>query len=130
MADAFDQGDVERAITFLLGDLDLARGAVLVVLALHDLDGHADVTQRLGDIPVAEAWIEPSAVPAEEGVVDIAMPAREPWLQIALDIVLSRLPDRLEPHLLDDEMRREQNDSAYAVILHAARIERRDRGAV
>src|SRR6516164_6618033 len=69
--------DVDGTIAFVLGDLDLAHGAILIVRALDDRDRHADEGEIFRDIPVAEFRIEPGAVPAVEGVVDVPVPARE-----------------------------------------------------
>ena len=43
---------------------------------------------------------------------------------------LAGADDLGEAHVLGEEMRRDQHEAAHAVILHAARIDRRDRGAV
>src|SRR5438309_9508558 len=48
----------------------------LPIYTLQDRRGHADVGQKFRNIPVAELWIEPGAVPAVEGVVDVLVPAR------------------------------------------------------
>ena len=77
VAHARQQRDLDRAVAFLLRDLDLPRRAVLIVLALHDQDRHADVGERVGDVPLAEIGIEPGVVPAAKGVVDVGVPARE-----------------------------------------------------
>ena len=77
MAGAGHHGHIDRTIALFLRDLDLADRAILIVGALHDRDGHADIGEIFGNIPVAELRIEPGAVPAIEGVVDIVVPARE-----------------------------------------------------
>ena len=130
MARARQQRHLDRAIAFLLRDLDLLHRAVLVVLALHDQDGHADIGEELGDIPFAEFGIEPGAVPALEGVVDVGMPARKPRPQIAGLIGFARLLDRGDAHVLGEEMWRHQHQAADAMILMAAGIDRRDGRAV
>src|SRR4051812_44823713 len=66
---ARDHGYVDRAVAFILRDLDLAHGAILVIRALQDRHGHADIGEVFRNIPVAECWIEPGVVPAIEGVV-------------------------------------------------------------
>ena len=71
-----DHGDIDRAVAFLLRDLDLAQRPVLVIHALQDGDRHADIGEVVGNIPVAEFRVEPGAVPAIEGVVDVPVPAR------------------------------------------------------
>src|SRR5215831_14804913 len=60
------QRDIDRAIALLLRHLDLPHGAILVVLALHDQDRHADMGERIAEIPLAELGIEPGAAPAVE----------------------------------------------------------------
>ena len=74
--------------------------------------------------------IEPSAVPALEGVVDILVPARELGAQVGRLIGRARLLDRLDAGILGEEMRRDQHQSADAMILMRAGINRRDRSAV
>src|SRR5581483_4830269 len=83
MARAGQQHDLDRAVAFLLRDLDLLHRAVLVVLALHDEHRHADIGKELRDVPLAKPRIEPGVVPAAERVVDVVMPASEPRAQIA-----------------------------------------------
>ena len=78
------QRDLDRAIALLLRHLDLPHGAVLVVLALHDQDRHADMGERVGQVPFAELGIEPGAAPVVEGVVGIVVQPRELGAQIAL----------------------------------------------
>ncbi len=124
-----DRG-LDRAIAFGLRDLDMAQRAVLIAGTLDDFDGHAHISQRIGNIPVAELRIEPDVVPAAEGVVDIRVPAREPLFEIACLVVLLRLRNRVEAEILDDEMRRDQHQPAHAMILHAAGIDGRNRCAV
>src|SRR4051794_19256186 len=82
VAGAGEDGHIDRAIAFVLRDLDLPHRAVLVVRTLQDRNGHADVGEVFGNIPVAESWIEPGVVPAAEGVVDVLVPARELFLEI------------------------------------------------
>ena len=76
MARARNDFQIDRAVTFLLRDLDLTQRSILVIRALHDHDGTADVGEIFRDVPVAEFWIEPGAVPAKESVVDVLVPAR------------------------------------------------------
>src|SRR4051812_619689 len=121
---------IDRAIAFLLRDLGLTQRPVLVVHALKDQDGNADISEIFRDIPVAEFRIEPGGVPAVEGVVDVLVPARELCLQVGglkggLDVC-----NRLHRDVLDDEMRRDQHEAVQAMILMRAGIDRRDRGAV
>src|SRR5579871_6359319 len=77
MPGAFNDRHIDRTVTLLLGDLDLPYCPILVVGALDDRNRHADVGKIIRDIPGAEFRIEPGAVPAVEGVVDILVPARE-----------------------------------------------------
>src|ERR1700721_3816513 len=66
---ARDHRDLDRAVALGLRDLDLADGAVLIVLALHDPDRPADIGKRVGDVPGAEAGIEPRVAPAMDAAV-------------------------------------------------------------
>ncbi len=68
---------IDRTIALFLCDLDLAHCPILVVGALQDRDRHPDISEIFRDIPVAKFRVEPGGVPAVEGVVDIAVPARE-----------------------------------------------------
>src|SRR6185312_14441199 len=130
MARAWQQRDLDRTIAFLLGNLDLFHGAVLVVLALHDQNGHADVSEELCDVPLAELRVEPGTVPTLERAVDVVVPAREPRPQIAGFIGFSRLGDCGDTGILGEEMRCNQHEAADPVILVAARVNRRDGGPV
>ena len=77
-----DHRHIDRTIALFLRDLDLADGAILVVGALQDRDRNADIGEVFRDIPVAEFGVEPGAVPAIEGVVDVVVPARQLRLQV------------------------------------------------
>ena len=47
--------DLDRAITLLFRHLDLPLGSVLVIDALKNRNRHADVTKRVGDVPLRNA---------------------------------------------------------------------------
>ena len=130
MAHARQQRDLDRAVAFALRRLDLPDGAVLIVRALHDQDRHADIGQLGGDVPFAEIGIEPGVVPAAEGVVDVGVPARELRAQVGRRIDVPRARDLGDAHVFGEEMRRNQNEPAHAMVLHRAGIDRRDRSAV
>src|SRR6478735_12385612 len=53
-----EQGHIDWTIALLLRDLDLPEGPILVVGALDDRDGNADIGEVFRDIPVAEFRIE------------------------------------------------------------------------
>ena len=131
MSRAGDQADIDRAVAFAPRDLDLPHGAVLIVLALHDLHRHADIGEVVGNIPVAEFRIEPGAVPAIEGVVDILVPARQLLLQVRWSRRSSRI-SAIEATEISSTMKcgAISDEAAYAMILMRAGIDRRDRGAV
>src|SRR5678815_3350031 len=57
--DARDQQSVDRAIALLPRDLDLAFGAVVVVLTLNDQDRYADVGEPVADVPAFEVVLHP-----------------------------------------------------------------------
>ena len=52
--------------------------AVLIVRALDEQRGDAPAADRILDVPGLEAGIEPGAVPAEEGAVDMGVIFGEP----------------------------------------------------
>ena len=56
--------------------VDLPHRAVLVALALHDQDGHTDMSQRVAELPVAEFGIEPGTGPVVERIVGVGVQAR------------------------------------------------------
>jgi hypothetical protein len=60
----------------------LPQRAVLVVLALDDQHGHADIGE-FHDVPFAELLVEPGAAPAVERIVGIPVPACELGAQVA-----------------------------------------------
>src|SRR5207247_5350942 len=108
---------IDRAVALLLRDLDLAHCPILVVNTLQDRYRYADIGEVFGNIPVAEIRIEPGAVPAIEGVVDIPVPARQLSLQVRGLVGAPDLRDRSDGNVLDDEMRSDQREALYAVIL-------------
>jgi hypothetical protein len=97
---------------------------------LYDQHRHTNVSKLGGDVPLAEIGIEPSPVPAEEGAVDVGMPARKPRAQVSRLVGLARLRDGGNADVLCEEMRRDQNKPAEAMILVRAGIDCPDRGAV
>src|SRR5579872_2826622 len=105
VSDAGQDRSLDRRIAFLLGDLDLAQRAVLVVLALHDQHRHADVAERISDIPVAELWIEPRLAPGAERTIDIGVPTLEFFAQRAGGECGARPFDLGDTHVLGEEMR-------------------------
>ena len=125
-----NQHDIDRAVAFLLRDLDLPHGAVLIRRTLHDRNRDADVGKVLGNIPIAEFRIEPGVVPAIEGVVGILVPARQFLFQVRGLIGRLNFGNGSYRDILDDEMRGDQRDALDAVILASPCIDRRDRGAV
>src|SRR5271163_1351671 len=97
---------LDRTIAILPDDLDLTDCPIWVVGALEYRDGDADIGEIVGNIPGAEFRIEPGAVPAMEGVVDVNVPARQFRLQPACLIGGLDLGDGSDRNILDDEMRR------------------------
>src|SRR5438067_12895847 len=63
MACMRQQRYLDRAIALRLRHFDLPHRAILVLLALHDENGYADVRKRVPQIETAEARIEPWATP-------------------------------------------------------------------
>ena len=75
--------------------------------------------------------IEPRLVPGAEGRIDVGVTAAEPVRATRLDSNDFRARAiSAEADFLGEEMRRDQHEAAHAMILHAAGIYRRDRGAV
>ena len=72
-----DDRHIDRTVALFLRDLDLTHRSVLVVHTLQDRHRYADIGEVFRNIPTAEIGIEPGAVPAMEGVVDILVPARK-----------------------------------------------------
>src|SRR5262245_23714287 len=126
MAGARQQGNFDRAIALRLRHLDLLHGAVLIVLALHDQDRHANISQEFRDIPFAEFRIEPCVIPAHECIVDVGMPARKPRTQVARGIGFLRLSDGGQARFLSEEMRCDEHEAADPMVLMTARVDRRD----
>ena len=112
-----DDSHIDRTVALFLRDLDLPHGPILVVHTLQDRDRYADIGEVLGNIPVAEFWIEPGVVPPIEGVVDIPVPARKLSLQVRGLVGSPDLGNRGDGNILDDEMRRDQRKALDAVIL-------------
>ena len=124
VTDARQQRDVDGAVTLLLRDLDLAGGAVLVCLALYDLDRNPNVCEGLRNIPAAEFRIEPSFVPAPKADVDIRMPGGQFLFQAAFLIGDLQPRDFRDGEILDKEMRCNQRQAADTVIFFAPEIKR------
>src|SRR5665213_555995 len=101
MPRASNDGDIDRAVAFRLRDLDLTDRAILVIRALQDGDGNADIGEVFGNIPGAESRIAPGAVPAVEGVVDVLVPARQLRLQVGCLVSLLDFRNRAHRNILD-----------------------------
>src|SRR6516164_7174462 len=69
------QRNLDRAIALLLREFDLPDRAVLIVLALHDQDRHADMSKRVTKIPLTELRIEPGIAPVVKCIVRIGVNA-------------------------------------------------------
>src|SRR5262245_7168261 len=130
MARVWQQRDFDGAIAFFLCGFDWLHVAELIVGTLHDQHRHADIGEKLRDIPLAEVGIEPGAVPSLERVVDIRMPSRQARTQVAGFVRFLRLDDRGYAWIFREEMRSDQYKSANPVILMTARIDGGDRSAV
>src|SRR5438105_2609943 len=106
-----DFGHIDGTIAFLPCNLDLADRSILVIRTLQDSDGDTDVGEVFRNIPAAEFRVEPGAIPAIEGVVDIAVPARQ--LRFELRCLIGRFDggNRGDRNIFHDEMRRDQRDA-------------------
>src|SRR5437667_904013 len=125
-----DFSHIDGTVALLPSNLDLADRSILIIRTLQDGDGNADVVEVFGYLPAAEFLVEPSVIPAIEGIVDIAVPARQ--LRLELRCLIGRFDrgNRGDRNIFHDEMRRDQCDALHAMILYAAGIDCRDRGAV
>src|ERR1700726_3691180 len=121
---------IDRTIALFPGDLYLANSPILVAGALQDGNRDPYVGETAGDVPAAKFRVEPGAVPAVEGVVDIAVPALEFGAEVRGLVGLLDRGDRPHRNILHDKMRRDHRNRAHAVVLNAAGIDRGDRGAI
>src|SRR5205823_6863197 len=88
------------------------------------------MSERVADVPVAELRIKPRAAPAIEGILGVRMDARELGAQrTSLEGSLGA-SDFGDAHVLANEVRRDQHETAYPVILDAAGVNGCDRRAV
>src|SRR5260370_16915541 len=85
-----------------LDGADLLHGSILVVRALNDERGNAPAPDRILDVPGPEAGVEPGAVPATEGDVDMAVIFGELRPQLPALLTAPRLRDRRHPHPFAD----------------------------
>src|SRR5208283_5460695 len=74
VAGARQDRHLDRAEAFLFSRIDLLERAVLIQGALQNQDRHADVAERLGNVPVLEVRIEPGLDPGTERAVHVGMP--------------------------------------------------------
>src|SRR5580658_2370883 len=130
MTDARQHRRLDRTEAFLLRGLDLLKRSVLVFFTLHDQHRHADVAERFGDIPLTELRIEPRLAPGAVGTVDVGVPALELLAQWPGRERFARAADLSETHLLDEEVWCDQHQAADPMILHRARVNGGDGGAV
>src|SRR5260370_15191970 len=94
MSGRWNDGHIDRTIALLLRDFDLADCPILVVRPLQDRNWYADIGEIFRNIPVAEFRVEPGAIPAVKGVVDIAVPAPQFCLEVGGLVGLFDLGDR------------------------------------
>src|SRR5439155_12506632 len=130
MSRARDGSHINRTIALFLRDLDLTHRPILVVHTLQDRHRHADIGEVFGNIPPAEFWIEPGAVPAVERVVDVPVPAREFFLQVRGLVGFPDFRDLGHRNVLDDEIRGKYRDALDAVVLMATGIHCGEQGTV
>src|SRR6266404_3856824 len=109
--------------------VELCRGAVLVVFALDGQNRAGDGGQMILDVPAAELGVEPDVVPAAEGAVDVAVIAREAGAQIGRPIRLPGRSDAGDGDILDEDMRRLEDEAAHGPPPRAG-MDEGDRGAV
>src|SRR5262245_46700042 len=82
MSSPWNHSHIDRTVALFLRDLDLPHRPVLVIHTLQDRHRYANIGEVFGNVPTTKARIEPGAVPAMEGVVDILVPARKLLLQV------------------------------------------------
>src|SRR5579884_4137791 len=107
VANARQNGSLNRAKTFPPRHLELLERAVLILIALHDQDRHTDIGELFGDVPLAEFRIEPRFTPRAEGAIDVHMPAAEFGAKASGRKRVASTPDFFDPHVLGKEMRRQ-----------------------
>ncbi len=113
-----------------LDGADLLQCSILIVHALDEQRGDAPAADGVLDIPCLEAGIEPGAVPAAKGAVDMGVIFGELRPQVARLIGAPRLRDRGEAHLFGEHVGRHQDEALDPLIRMFAGVDRRDRGAV
>jgi hypothetical protein len=104
VARAGDQAGLDGGGEVRLHDLKLRLRAVGVVGALQAEGRDTDDRQETGDVEVAEARVEPGAVPAMEGVVGVAVIAREAGAEVAGFVRVLDLADAGDVEVFDEEV--------------------------
>src|SRR5579863_2405963 len=113
VASVWQDRSLNRRVAFLVGDLDLAQRAVLVVLALHDQHRHPDIAEGISDVPVAKFRIEPWLAPGAERAIDIGVPALELVPQLPGGERGACPLDLGDTYVLGEKMRRHQHQAAH-----------------
>ena len=116
-----------RASNARLDPIELVESAVGIV-------GPLDQEHRAGDSlgirlerPAPERRVEPDVAPVPEGDVRIVVVTRQSLAQVGRLEALAGLANRGERHVLDDDVRSEQDEPADRV---RPGVDQRDRGAV
>src|SRR5260221_3400436 len=109
--------------------VDLGQRAVFVIGALDRQHRAAHAGQNALDVPGAKVRMKPDVVPAAEGAVDIGVIAREAPPQVGRVISRPRRRDAGGGRVLDEDVRRLEDDGVHRPT-PAAGMDERDRRAV
>src|SRR5580698_1995890 len=104
MTSPWQHRHINWTIALLAGDLDLANCPILVAGALQNGDRDPDISEIFRNVPCAKLGVEPGAVPAAKGVVDVAVPARQFRPEVGGFIGGLDRGDRGHRHVLDNKM--------------------------
>lgn len=108
--------DFDRATGLAGNGLDLRHGSVWIVEALNGQDRAADAREILFDVPAAEVRMEPDVVPSPEGACGVAVMAGELLGKVGgLECSLG-LGDAGDTEVLDEDVRREEDEAADTVV--------------
>ena len=104
--------------------------AVRIVLALYDEEGNADVAQFLAYIEQLEFGVKPEVEPASHRIVGVGVMPLKAASELGRMVIVGGLANGGNVHVLNEKMRLDQHEAADAMVLNAARVNRRDRSAV
>src|SRR6266404_9265106 len=112
-----------------LNRFDMGHSSVFVVFALYHQRGAGDRSEIFFDVPVAKLWVEPDVIPSAKHFVNMIVIPRKFFRQVARFVQLANGPCATQAELLDENVRRLQNESAYP-LRPSARINQGDGSAI